>query len=67
MYKYCSADMINILTEYNPADIRWDVLTGTLSQYFLWLFHILELNGVGWGRVEGAEQGWVGEDQQAQV
>jgi hypothetical protein len=33
--EYYSADLIDSLTVYNPPDIRWDVLTGTMSQYYL--------------------------------
>ena len=33
--EYYSADSIDSLTMYNPLDIRWDVLIGTMSQYYL--------------------------------
>ncbi|HXQ39377.1 MAG TPA: hypothetical protein VN843_35585, partial [Anaerolineales bacterium] len=33
--QYYSADSFSPLTVYDPPDIRWDVLTSTLSQYYL--------------------------------
>ena len=46
MSEYISADPIQSFTMYNPPDVRWDVLIGTMSQYYLRLHRILGLNGV---------------------
>ena len=44
---YCSADIYDTYTKNNPADVRWDVLNHTMSQYNLHYNHILWLNCVG--------------------
>ena len=43
---YCSADVYDTYTKYNPADVRWDVLNHTMSQYNLHYNHILWLKGL---------------------
>ena len=43
---YCSADIYDTYTKYNPVDVRWDVLNHTMSQYNLHYNHILWLNCV---------------------
>ena len=43
---YCSADVYDTYTKYNPADVHWDVLNHTMSQYNLHYNHILWLKGL---------------------
>ena len=44
--QYYSADPVDPLPVYDPPDIRWHVLSGILSQYYLRYYRILGLNGV---------------------
>jgi hypothetical protein len=44
--KYYSAEPIYSLSVYNPPDVCWDVLIGTMSRYFLCETHIFGLNGL---------------------
>ena len=43
---YCSANVYDTYTKYNPVDVRWDVLNHTMSQYNLHYNHILWLKGL---------------------
>ena len=62
---YCSADVYDTYTKYNPADVRWDILNHTMSQYNLHYNHILWLNCVhkesvlGLLRTPKRRGGWV--------
>ena len=38
--------MYSTYTLYNPADVRWDILSDIMSSYYLHIYHILGLNGV---------------------
>ena len=44
--EYHSADLYNTDTMYNPADVRWDVLSDIMSSYYLHIYRIFGLNGV---------------------
>ena len=44
--EYHSADLYDTYTMYNPADIRWDVLSDIMSLYYLHIYRIFGLNGV---------------------
>ena len=45
--EYHSADLYYTYTMYNPADIRWDVLNDIMSLYYLHIYHIFGLKGLG--------------------
>src|ERR1700733_8979794 len=44
--RYCSADLYNTDTMYNPPDIRWHVLNNTMSQYYLHYYRIFGLKAL---------------------
>ena len=50
--EYHSADLYDTYTMYNPADIRWDVLSDIMSVYYLHIYRIFGLKGLwvwpGW-------------------
>jgi hypothetical protein len=44
--KYHSADPCNTYIMYNPADVRWYVLSDIMSHYYLRYCQVFGLNGV---------------------
>ena len=44
--EYHFADLYNTDTMYNPPDVRWDVLSDIMSEYYLHIYRIFGLNGV---------------------
>ena len=51
--QYWSAYGYNTYTLYNPVDVHWDVLSHIMSLYYLHIYQVLGLNGVGVHRIEG--------------
>ena len=45
--EYHSADLYYTYTMYNLVDVRWDVLNDIMSLYYLHIYWIFRLNGVG--------------------